>query len=422
VQGRSLTRQQIEQLHGFAVCVGLLCTIAASATASYVAEFFNEPALVTAIPMMSLSFFFGAFRVVPSAMLSRQMRFRRLAFIDAAEAVCLLVTSIGLALAGYRYWSLVIATVVARALSAALTVRSAALPLSPPTDLRRIAGSLRFGAWVVASSIAWYVYSNADRIVVGRSLGDAALGAYVMGLSLAAVPIEKVAQLYQRVAESVISHVQHDSATVGRYLLGITEGVAMITFPLSVGLMLVAGVFVPVVLGAAWEPSIGPLRILAAAAALRSLDPILGQLLIATGHANVDARSMTLGALVLPFAFWIGAHWGVTGIATVWLVAHPAVVMTRQVWCVLRVSNTRFVDCARALAPAASSTALMALVVLGCQQAISGRLPPAVELACEIGAGVLAYATSLLLLHSRRVAVVWSFIRRGGSAELSSVA
>ena len=412
VQGRALAREQIAQLHGFAILVGLICTIAAAALAVPIAAFFDEPALQAAIPVLGLTFFVGSFRIVPTAMLTRQMRFRRLAFIDAAEAVGVLVTSIGLALAGHGYWSLVIATVVSRAFASGLALQASPQAILAPTAFAQIARSLRFGAWVAVSSVAWYVYTNADRVVVGRFLGDAALGAYVMGLTLAAVPVEKVAQLYQRVSESVISRVQHDAAAVSRYLLGITEGVAMLTFPLSVGLMLVADQFVRVVLGPSWEPCIVPLRILAGAAALRSLDPLLAQVLITTGHANVNARSMTVATILLPGAFWLGSRWGVAGVATVWLLGHPGVVMTRQLWCVLRITKTRFIDYLGALYPAVSSTAVMALAVLGCRTAISQWMPPGLELMCAIVSGVLAYVASLLVFHSSRVRVALAFVRQ----------
>src|SRR5262249_42302211 len=93
---RLLARGQRTQLHGFAVSIGLACTLIALALARPVAAFFGEPVLTAVIPVMGLTFVVGSFRIVPTAMLSRQMRFRRLAFIDTAEAVCLLLTSISL--------------------------------------------------------------------------------------------------------------------------------------------------------------------------------------------------------------------------------------------------------------------------------------------------------------------------------------
>jgi len=420
VQGRTLTHEQIGRLHGFAVLLGLSCTVIAAAMAVPVSAFFGEPALKATVPVMALTFVAGSFRIVPTAMLSRQMRFRRLAFIDAAEAMVTLVTSISLAVAGKGYWALVIATVVSRAIGSVLALRCSPQRLLAPTPIAQIARSLQFGAWVVVSSLAWYVYTNSDRIIVGRLLGGAALGAYVMALSLAAVPVDKVAQLYQRVAESVISHVQHDAATVRRYLLGITEGVSMIAFPLSVGLMLVADPFVRIVLGPSWEPSIGPLRILAAAAALRSLDPLLAQVLIVTGRANVNARSMAVATLLLPAAFWFGARWGILGVATVWLIGHPGVVMTQQLWAVRRIYNTRLIDYVGALFPALSSTALMVFAVLGWRAAFGERLPAPLELIAEIVSGIVAYVASLLLLHFNRVRIALALVRQRDDTSIAA--
>jgi teichuronic acid exporter len=423
VQGRALSRDQIAQLHGFAVSIGLVCTLIALALARPIAAFFGEPALTAVVPIMGLTFVVGSFRIVPTAMLSREMRFRRLAFIDTVEAICLLVTSVSLAVAGRGYWALVTASLVSRAVASGLAVMSSPQPILAPTAFGQIARSVRFGAWVAVSSVAWYVYTNADRVVVGRFVGDVALGAYVMGLSIAAVPVEKIAQLYQRVAESVISRVQHDPATVSRYLLRITEGVAVLTFPLSVGLALVADQFVPVVLGPSWTLCIAPLRVLAAAAALRSLDPLLAQVLITTGHASVNARSMTVATILLPVAFWFGSRWGVTGVATVWLLGHPGVVMTRQLWCALKISKTRFIDYLGALYPAVSSTALMTLAVLGLRAGLGARMAPGLKLVFEIAIGAVAYLASLLVFHSRRVRVALAFIRKqdGTSAEGASV-
>jgi PST family polysaccharide transporter len=416
VQGRALQQRQIGQLYGFAVLVGLVCTLAGAAMAGPAAAFFGEPALKATIPVISLTFFVASFGIVPSAMLSRQMRFRRLALNETAEAVCLLVTSIGLALGGRGYWSLVIATLLSRTLGSVLALQSSPQRPLLPIPLAPIARSLRFGAWVAASTLLWYVYGSADRVVAGRVLGGAALGAYIMSLTLAAVPVEKVTQLYQRVSQAVVARVQDNPAVVGRYVLGITEAVAMLSFPLSIGLVLVADQFVHVVLGPSWTAAVVPLRILAAAAAVRSLDPLLAQVLIATGHASVNARSMAIAAVLLPGAFWIGAHWGVAGVAIVWLIGHPGVVMTRQLWCVLRLSRTRFVDYLAALAPATSCTAVMALSVLGIRAALADHAPEGVTLVVGIATGMSAYLATLFAFHRSRLRRAWAFVRRRDDA------
>src|SRR6185503_9721660 len=115
-------------------------------------------------------------------------------------ALCLLVTTLGLALAGFGFWSLILGSLVSRTLGSVLAVAVSPHPLAAPLPLGRIADSLQFGAWVTVSSLAWYVFTNADRVVVGRLIGETALGAYTIGVTLASMPLEKIGQLYQRVS------------------------------------------------------------------------------------------------------------------------------------------------------------------------------------------------------------------------------
>src|SRR6059036_3011709 len=129
--------------------------------------------------------------------------------------------------------------------------------------------------------------------MAGRILGKAALGLYNVGWTLASVPVDKVATLVGQVTPAFFSAVQTDRAAIRRYLLGITEGIALITFPISLGLALVARDFVLAVLGAKWEPAIAPLRLLAA-------------------------------AVVMPISFYVGGQrWGTVGLAIAWVLVDP---------------------------------------------------------------------------------------------------
>jgi PST family polysaccharide transporter len=412
VQGRDLSAEYIARLNGFAITLGLACSVVSAAGAVPVAAFFGETVLLAIVPLLGMGFLAGAFRVVPTALLARDMRFRRLAVIETVEALSQTLITISLAALGYGYWSLAVGPVVGKTIGSALAVHARPTAVASPFPVRRIRGAIHFGAWVTTSTLAWYVYSNADRVIVGRFIGEVALGAYTIGLTLAAMPVDKIAQLYQRVAQSVIAQVQHDRASVARYLLGITEGVSMLSFPASIGLALVADLFVQVVLGPRWAMATVPLRLLAGAAAIRSLDPLLAQILVATGHAQQNARSMVLAAIILPIGFLLGTPWGLGGVAMAWLLGHPLVVMVRQVRKALVVAHASAADYLRALRPATTSSAVMVVAVLLVRMLLEHRLPPAGLLAAAITAGAGAYAASLLLLFPNRLRAARALIRR----------
>jgi O-antigen/teichoic acid export membrane protein len=411
VQERRLEAKQSARLSGFAVLLGLACALATAAAAGPIAQFFHEPLLTAVVPVVGLGFFVGAFRVVPAALLAREMRFGRLAAIESTEGLVTMLATLALAVSGAGYWSLVVGSLVGRFVGAIFAFASRPTPIAIP-NVHRIAKSLRFGAWVMTSTLAWYVYSNADRFFVGRSFGEVALGAYAIAATFAALPVEKISPLYQRVFESVLARVQDDRSLVGKYLLSITEGVAMLSFPLCLGLVLVADLFVSVALGSHWAPAVIPMQILAFAGATRSLDPPLAQVLVATGHARENARSMIIAAILFPIGFLavVALDLGVAGVAAVWLIGHPLLVLLRQLHYALGISSLSALAYAKALWPAASASAIMALGVLAARVSMPSVAAPA-ALAISILAGAAAYAGALWFLHRKRVREMIAIVR-----------
>ncbi|HEY9227467.1 MAG TPA: lipopolysaccharide biosynthesis protein [Gemmatimonadaceae bacterium] len=414
VQDRTLSRQQITRLSGFAALLGCVWSLATVGAAYPLANFFNEPALITVVPLMGLGFVFGALRIVPGAMLVREMRFRVLAMIETAEALTVLTVTVGLALLGRGYWALILGSLSGRVVGAVLALVAQPIRMTPPTDIARLARNLRFGAWVAASSVAWYAYTNADRVVVGRLIGEAALGVYSIAVTLASLPVEKISQLYLRVTEAVIAEVQNDRPAVARYLVNITEAVAILAFPLGVGLALVADLFVVVVLGDRWASAIVPMRLLAVASALRALDPLLAQVLVSTGHARDNARSMVLATAVLPIAFLVSVKmsWGLAGVAWVWIIGHPLVVISSQLWSVLRIAETSLARYARALGPAIVCTTIMAIAVVGVRELPLDDAPAPAWLAASVATGIIAYAAALMTLYPQRLRTAWELVKR----------
>ena len=403
VTQRGLGEDQIARLGGFALLIGSGFIALSAALAGPLAGFFGEPAVRWIIVVSSITFLAGALQIVPRALLTRDLDFRRLAWADGTEAAVSTAATLGLALAGVRYWALVLGPLIGRATSTALVRAWRRHRLAWPRDFRSITGAVTFGWQVLVARIAWYLYSNADFAVVGRVLGKAALGAYTFGWTISSIPIDRVTGLVVSVTPPVFSAVQHDRPALQRYLRNLTEGLAFIAFPAAIGLALVADVLVLTVVGEPWRPAIVPLRLLALSAALRSVTPLLPPIMVATGNTKRNMQFTILATLVMPVLFYFGARWGTTGVALAWVIGYPALVMPLFLGKVLRLTRMPLSEYLRALSPAASATLLMAAAVLGVRFAGSDSWPVGLRLATQAGAGVLVYAAVLYYAHRTRV-------------------
>ena len=263
------------------------------------------------------------------------------------------------------------------------------------------------------SRVAWYAYSNADFLITAKVLGQTALGFYSLGWSLATIPLNKITAMVGRVTPAIFSAVQDRPAEMRRYLLLVTEALAFITFPATVGLALVADDFVLLVLGDQWTGAIWPLRLLGLYATVRSVTPSLYQVLNTVGASGFAMRVSLVSAVVLPVGFYFGSRWGVAGIAATWIVVDPCITLP-VILAVCRRIDMRLRDYLRAMWPAGSASLAMVATVLGAQQLLGSEGSLALRLGVQVLVGAVTYTAVVLLLHRQRVAHLrraWTLLR-----------
>ena len=401
---RDLTDDEIAQLNGFAVLLGIAGFLISCAAAVPLGIFFKSPKLPWVVIVMSTTFLISAFQSVPLALLQKELQFKLVSMIDGARAFTVAIVAVIFAVAGMRYWTLVIAGIASAIIGTglALAKRRHRIAMPRPRTLRHV---LTFSGHVITGRVSWYTYSNSDFVVSGRLLGQQALGAYTVAWNLATVPVEKITGILNSVTPALYSAVQHDKAALRRYMLTLVEGVGLITLPLSVGLGLVSREFVLVFLGKKWEAAIVPLMFLAFYASVRSLIPIIWAILNVVGDSAYNMWSSICMAIVLPCAFIVGSHWGNAGIAAAWMIGFPivAVPVSNRVF---KKIELRWIEFFRVLMPAITGCLLMSVAVLSIKHAVLARFSLPLQLAVLVLVGALSYClVAGALSYSRRHAL-----------------
>jgi len=406
VNMRDLTPAEIRQIHTASVGLGLAGFIVACGMAIPIGMIFHANEVPPVIAVLGLSFIVNAFKTVPVALLQREFRFKFLAFNEGCQAVVMAAGEVVLALMGFGYWSLVIGELLGLAVAAGLAFAWRPLAFAVPrfSKLKRVT---RFTLHLLGGRILWYVYSNADFAVVGRVIGKEALGIYQIAWNFSNMPLRKITELITRVTPSAFAAVQQDRVLLRRYFLNITEGLSLVTFPLCVGITLVADDFVKLALGPQWIDAIVPLRLLSVYISMRTIQTIIPQVVIALGDTRFLMHNGILAIVVMPAAFLIGTHWGLAGVGWAWMIAYPIVAAPMYVK-LYRMIDLRAGPYLRSIWPATSAALLMSLVVLVVRVFLPADLAIAARLAVQVVAGGLIYAGTIWFLHRGRVLAVWS--------------
>ena len=406
---REMNEEEVSQIHGLSVLLGVAGFLLSCMAAVPLGRFFGTEGLPLVVVAMSLGFIITSFRTVPQALLQRDLRFKSLALVDGGQAVLLAAGTLFFALMGLGYWTLVLGFLLSGAIS---TMSAHALrPARFAWPRRRTIGrAVTLGRELVVGRLAWYTYSNADFVVAGRMLGQGTLGAYSFAWTLANVPIEKIASLITRVSPAVLAVVQADNSALRRYVLTLTEGLALATLPLTLGLALVASDLVPLALGEQWAGMVGPLKMLALYASIHFAFMILHTVLIVAGDSNFVMRNSLLAAVALPLAFYFASRWGAAAIAACWVTLYPLLMAPclPRVW---KRIELPYRDYLKALWPGVSSAVLMVLMVSVLKQTVLSDLTPAARVAATVGCGAALYTMSVVTLHRRRLQVFAATLR-----------
>jgi len=399
VQRAELTDRHISSGFIFSIAMGIVGGVIVYLCAGLVARFFHMPELVRIVEVMSLSFPLTAPAMVADGLLSRRMAFKTLSAIDAVSfAVGYGAVGIGLAWAGAGVWALVIAQMGQFAVRSVLTLIAQPHTVSRRLDFQALKDLLGYGTGHCLAELGNFAALQGDNVVVGRWMGAAALGVYTRAYTFLAQPARLIGMVIDRVLFPAMANIQDELVRVRRAFHRGLVGIALLTIPVSIIVVVLSPEIVLVVLGKKWIDMIAPFQILAASLLFRTSYKICDSVARATGAAYRRAWRQWLYAFLVFMGAWIGHYTGLKGVAygvsaaitaNFLLMLHLSIVQSRDTWLEIGILYLR-------IAVGAIPTAV---VVWGAAAFLRREgLNPSVVLLVSGGLGGVCWLGSLALL------------------------
>ena len=410
LQMRDLDRRTLAQLNSVSLIFSTIAFIASCAITPLVAAFFRTDQLIPLMIVNNMAYFITGFQAVPMGLVERDMDYRKLSLSESASGIVQSAVTVGCAFAGMGYWALLAGPMAGKATTAALIVFWKPLPFALPRRAE-VASAMNFGFKIALSRLAWAAYSQADTIIIGRVLGQSALGAYRMAISMASVPSDRISMLIMRVTGPLFARVQTDLTLLRRYFLFISDALALVNFPLVFGLIVVAPDIVQV-LGPQWKTAVVPMQWLAAYMVLRTLSTLMGQVLISLHFATFTMWMSIFTSIVMPVAFYVAAHRDAGTVAMTWLLMSP-ITLLPLAFKLFRALRCGFGEYLTVLSPAIIASLAMTLAVLGVRHwLIPDTCPAAWRLVIQTVTGGSVYAGTLLVFYRPLVMRYFHFAMR----------
>lgn len=321
IQKKNLTSEDLSSVFWFNMLVGIALTLIIYFSAPLIAGYYALPELEPIAKLLSVVYFIGSLNIVQLSLLRKQMDFRKIFIVNACATIVSGVTAIFLALNGWGVWSLVWKMIIfSIATSLVLWIGSKWRPglFWSKDSLKDIMG---FSLPLLGTQSLNYWVRNADNLLIGKYLGDGALGFYNQSYRIMLVPVSQIAGVISNVLFPSLAEIQDDKTRIKIIYLKVTKLLSFITFPLMFGLCALAEPFVEIVLGDKWLPIIPVLRCLSIVGAFQSISTLNGNVFQATGNTayqfwvGLPPRLLYIAAIVY------GLSGGIASVALYYMIA-----------------------------------------------------------------------------------------------------
>jgi PST family polysaccharide transporter len=236
-----------------------------------------------------------------------------------------------------------------------------------------------------------YWSRNVDNLLIGRMLGETSLGLYTRAYGLMLLPITQITSVLASSMVPMLSHVHDDRARSKNLFLRALGMIALVGFPMMLGLASVADPFVSALYGPKWLGLIPLLRVLAVVGALQMLTNPTGWLFISQGRTDLILRWGLVAGSAIILALFIGASFGSTlSVAVSYLVIN-VIVFAPCLWLAGTTVEASLGEIFGAVAAPALCAIVMAAVVTGVDWVISATVPAWLRLAGEVVLGAVVY-------------------------------
>lgn len=373
--------------------------------------YLHSPDLPRFLPGIALSMAIDRVGAVPERILARNLEFRAIGLGRTASELSYTVVSVGLARAGWGGMAVVFANVVRSVIYAAAMARPvpAARWLHVRSfDVARWGAILRLGIpyWVNHAMIL--VSRRGDNLIMARAFTPEVVGLYNQGYNVADIPATQVGE---QVADVLFpSFRMLEPRERPKALLEALGLLALVVFPLSVGLAAVAPSVVGTVLPERWQGVAPYLMILSAVGVVRPVgwalnaylqSAGLGREVMVSGVSLVVALFASMPPLTTfgpqPAAFAVGITFSVHAIVSALAVRRAG---GPSVGAVFGAVSGPFFACLPMFAGVRAAHEVL----------VARGVPPVAALVAEIGVGAMGYVLAALVFA------------RGPSARLLDVA
>ena len=235
------------------LAISIILWILISIFSESISTLVGSPGLGNVLVIAGFSLILTSFSSIQMAIFRRDFDYKTLFFMRLINILIPFIITIPLALLGFSFWSLLIATITGNLLNAImLTIKSKWKP-NFYYSIEKLKKMLSFSLWSLAESIATWSISWSGTFIVGMNLNQYYIGLYKTSISTVNGITGIVTDSTTSVLFSTLSRLQNNKIELENTFLKFQRLASYILFPLGVGIYTYRQLITSILLGSQWK-------------------------------------------------------------------------------------------------------------------------------------------------------------------------
>lgn len=320
IKKQNVTDRDYVSVFYFNIGVSIIFYIILFFAAPAISAFYDEPQLTTLSRVLFLAIIFNAFSFIQSNIFVKHIKFQVLARINVTALLASSVVSILLAMYGFGVWALISQTLcLAFFRSLFLWILSSWRP-NVRFSVEPLKEFFSFSSKVLLTGTLNTFFNNIYTVIIGKCFNTVQLGYYYQANKYQEIPNALISNTFRTVTLPVFSDVNTDEERLKRVLRKTQKTIAFISFPIYLGLIVVARPLIVVLIKEKWLPAVDFLQLLLLAALFTTLSAVYNELMLAKGRSGMYLRLEIIKKAFLVIGIVISIGFGVKALVAAWVV------------------------------------------------------------------------------------------------------
>jgi O-antigen/teichoic acid export membrane protein len=407
IQRAELRQAHLDSVFWLTVGIAAILLTGLVLFAAPLARWMETDILAEILPVLALRIPFDAIATVPGALVARRMQFRYTALRGLLANGVAAGLCVGLVLAGYALWALVLSQIANAFVGMVVSLFAARWRPGRRVSADSLRDLRTFGLYAMGGRVL--AQARLDHFLLGVVLGASTLGLYYFAHRLFTMLRDLSAGVFGPVTNVLMASLQNEPAKRRQAFQLASFAAAALSFPVFGGLIVMAPLAVPIVFGPQWTDAIYPLQCFSVMGLMAGVGIVQAALIRNLGRPDwwfwYQAASKFAALAVIAAAASFGIDVIMTALATLSVLFWPLSI--RQTQRMLSLSLGAYVATLRG--PAAATLVMVGSILMA--RTATAELVGAIQIALLIGIGVCVYCSALALLSRPQVSEALRHIR-----------